>query len=98
MSNGDQQPPPAPGFFSSEENDAQTIAKLATKGYEDAGWFRKFWRTAWRGIGSYLQDAIDVMAFTVDKISARSGKFFVVRQGCHTPASCALRPPATQTT
>src|SRR5260370_8260308 len=91
-----QQPPPAPGYFASEENDAQTIAKLATKGYEDAGWFGKFWRTAWRGIGSYLQDAIDVMAFTVDKVFALFGKFFVRAQGEQNPAFWELVATVTE--
>jgi len=96
MSNGDQQPPPAPGYFASEENDAQTIAKLATKGYEDAGWFGKLWRTLFRGAGSYLLDAIDVVAFVVDKIFALMGKFFSRAQGEQNPAFWELVAAVTE--
>lgn len=96
MSNGDQQLPPAPGFFVSQENDAQQIAKLATKGYEDAGWFGKLWRTLFRGAGSYLLDAIDVMAFVVDKVFALVGKFFTRAQGENNPAFWELVAVVTE--
>src|SRR5260370_36834842 len=96
MSNGHQQPPAAPGCLASEENDAQTIDKLAAKGYEDAGWFGKLWRPLFRGAGSYLLDAIDVVAFVVDKIFALMGKFFSRAQGEQNPAFWELVAAVTE--
>jgi hypothetical protein len=96
VSNGDQ-PITGPGEpLLPAESDAKQIAKLATEGQVDSGWFYSLWRALGRSFTSILLDAIDLMVFVVDKFFFLIGKFFRRAQGEENPAFWELVAAITE--